>query len=151
MRSEHPGQLLDRSWTAPGGPVQVWELGGCHDIWRAWGTRPGRPDGAQTPCIFLDALFLTTLLDLFVVVRLPANRLRVVGTVPPRAIMRLALTVAAANFLFNLLCSAARCLSLISLRSAEGLPNPFSGSKANMMSRSKSVALNLAHWGGDGK
>src|SRR5271154_5757358 len=53
--SVHPGQLLDRSWTAPVGPVQVWELGDWLDIWWAWGTRPGRPDGAQTPCIFLDA------------------------------------------------------------------------------------------------
>jgi hypothetical protein len=56
--SEHPGQLLDRSWTAPGpllvDLVQVWELGGWLDIWRAWGTRPGRPDRVQTQCIFLD-------------------------------------------------------------------------------------------------
>ena len=56
--SEHPGLLLDRSWTAPGpllgDLVQVWELGGWLDVWPAWDTRPGRPDGAQTPCIFLD-------------------------------------------------------------------------------------------------
>jgi hypothetical protein len=57
--SVHSGQLLDRFWIASGSPLgdlyKVWELGGCLDIWRAWGTRPGRPDGAQTPCIFLDA------------------------------------------------------------------------------------------------
>jgi hypothetical protein len=56
--SEHPGQLLDRFWTAPvpllGDLVQVWELGGRLDVWCTWGTRPGRPDGGQTPCIFLD-------------------------------------------------------------------------------------------------
>ena len=60
--SVHPGQLLDRFWIASGpllgGLVQVWELGGCLDIWRAWGTRPGLPDGDQTMCIFLDACTL---------------------------------------------------------------------------------------------
>ena len=67
------------------------------------------------------------------------NLLRGAGTVPPRAIMRSALALPAIIFCFNLFCSTARYLSLVSLRSAEGLPNPVSGSKAKIMSRRRSV------------